>query len=187
VKIAFIGTHGVGKTTLCFDLAGTLKRHDLSVDIVKEVARECPLPINKATTLDAQLWILHTQCAREIAACSRFPVVICDRAVIDNYAYLVASAGRRTCLEPMIREWMVSYDLLIKVPIWRPPTFDGLRDTDRTFQKHVDRIVDSLLCEFGLSCLKLDPARRRSWISTIVQRLGVGERPCQLDLFHAEE
>ncbi len=29
MKIAFIGTHGVGKTTLCFELAAALKRLDL--------------------------------------------------------------------------------------------------------------------------------------------------------------
>ena len=28
LKIAFVGTHGVGKTTLCFDLAAHLKRLD---------------------------------------------------------------------------------------------------------------------------------------------------------------
>ena len=44
LKVAFVGTHGVGKTTLCFDLASQLKRLDLGVDLVKEVARRCPLP-----------------------------------------------------------------------------------------------------------------------------------------------
>ena len=44
MKVAFIGTHGVGKTTLCYDLAALLKRRDLNVDVVKEVARlsRCP-------------------------------------------------------------------------------------------------------------------------------------------------
>ncbi|GAF77081.1 unnamed protein product, partial [marine sediment metagenome] len=32
VKIAFIGTHGVGKTTLCYDLAAALKKEGLAVD-----------------------------------------------------------------------------------------------------------------------------------------------------------
>jgi len=49
VKIAFIGTHGVGKTTLCYDLAAVLKRRGLDTDIVKEVARLSPLPINRKT------------------------------------------------------------------------------------------------------------------------------------------
>ena len=72
MKIAFIGTHGVGKTTLCYELAAALKRLDLSVDLVKEVARDCPLPINRETTDDAQNWILHTQVAREIALSNAF-------------------------------------------------------------------------------------------------------------------
>ena len=54
MKIAFIGTHGVGKTTLCYELAGVLKRQNVHVDIVKEVARLSPLPINQKTSLDAQ-------------------------------------------------------------------------------------------------------------------------------------
>ena len=67
MKIAFMGTHGVGKTTLCFELVAALKRLDRSVDVVKEVARRCPLPINRETTRAAQLWILHNQIAEEIA------------------------------------------------------------------------------------------------------------------------
>ena len=39
MKVAFIGTHGVGKTTLCYDLAAALKKRDLTVEIVREVAR----------------------------------------------------------------------------------------------------------------------------------------------------
>jgi molybdopterin-guanine dinucleotide biosynthesis protein len=54
VKVAFIGSHGVGKTTLCYDLASLLKRQGVNVDIVKEVARLSPLPINRQTSLDAQ-------------------------------------------------------------------------------------------------------------------------------------
>ena len=72
MKLAFIGSHGVGKTTLCFDLASKLKRLDLNVDIVREVARHCPLPINQETTLDAQAWILHSQVAWESRVAARF-------------------------------------------------------------------------------------------------------------------
>jgi len=67
-KIAFIGSHGVGKTTLCYGLAARLKARDVSLDIVGEVARRCPLPINRATTTAAQAWILHTQIAEELLA-----------------------------------------------------------------------------------------------------------------------
>jgi hypothetical protein len=80
VKIAFIGTHGVGKTTLCYDLAAALKRQGVHVDMVKEVARLSPLPINRQTSLDAQTWILTTQIAEEIRSCAHHQVVVCDRS-----------------------------------------------------------------------------------------------------------
>ena len=37
MKLAFIGTHGTGKTTLCYDLTAGLKRQGLNADMVKEV------------------------------------------------------------------------------------------------------------------------------------------------------
>ena len=73
-KIAFIGTHGVGKTTLCYDLAAALKKQGLGVDIVKEVARLSPLPINRQTSLEAQLWILTTQIAEEIRSAAKVAI-----------------------------------------------------------------------------------------------------------------
>ena len=81
------------------DVAARLKRLDLGVDLVKEVARSCPLPINRDTTLEAQSWILHTQIADEIVAGSRGGYVLCDRSVIDNYAYLIAAAGTQPDLD----------------------------------------------------------------------------------------
>ena len=63
MKVAFIGSHGVGKTTLCFELAALLKKRDRIVEMVREVARFCPLPINRETTIAAQSWILHTEIA----------------------------------------------------------------------------------------------------------------------------
>ena len=131
LKVAFVGTHGVGKTTLCFDLAAQLKRLDLGVDIVKEVARRCPLPINEGTTYDAQAWILHTQIAEEIAATAEYEVVICDRSVLDNYAYLVARVGRRAEFDPLVGEWVRGYDALFKVPVLDAPSFDGTRAVSR--------------------------------------------------------
>ena len=41
-KLAFIGSHGVGKTTLCYGLAARLKVRDVSLDVVGEIARRCP-------------------------------------------------------------------------------------------------------------------------------------------------
>lgn len=163
MKTAFIGSHGVGKTTLCFDLAAALKRQGLSVDIVKEVARLSPLPINRKTSLDAQTWILTTQIAEEIRSASQHQVVVCDRSVLDNYAYLVLACGRQRWLERLINHWMRSYDLLFKVPVSGEAAPDGVRDTDDFFIRSIDQLVDGLLQEKRVPHERLPSGDREAW------------------------
>jgi thymidylate kinase len=171
LKIAFIGTHGVGKTTLCYDVGAVLKKKGLHVDLVKEVARLSPLPINRKTSLEAQLWILTTQIAEEIRSAAQHEVVICDRSVLDNYAYLVFAAGRQRWLEPLVNRWMKSYDLLFKVPISGGAAADGVRDTDEFFMRQIDRLVDELVAERGLACERLAEGQREAWGETVRERV----------------
>ncbi len=166
-KLAFIGTHGVGKTTLCYDLGAILKKRGLHVDLVKEVARLSPLPINRKTSLEAQLWILTTQIAEEIRSAAHHEVVVCDRSVLDNYAYLVFAAGRQRWLEPLVNRWMKTYDLLFKVPLSGAAQADGVRDTDDFFMRAIDRLVDQLLEEKRLPHERLAEGQRDDWIETV--------------------
>ncbi len=171
MKIAFIGTHGVGKTTLCYDLAALLKRHDVQVDMVKEVARLCPLPINRQTSVEAQTWILMTQVTEEIRSASHHQVVVCDRSVLDNYAYLVLACGRSRWLESVVNHWMKTYDLLFKVPISGAASADGFRDTDEFFMRSVDQLVDALLAEKRIPHEVLPATRRESWVDVVKRRV----------------
>ena len=113
MKIALIGSHGVGKTTLCFELAARLKRRNIDVEIVREVARRCPLPINQGTTVEAQQWILHGQMMMEIEAAAAHDAVLCDRSVLDNYCYMVHSGGGSKAWERLLDEWLETY-----YPVW---------------------------------------------------------------------
>jgi nicotinamide riboside kinase len=182
-RIAFVGSHGVGKTTLCYELAAHLKRLDLGVELVKEVARRCPLPINEETTLAAQTWILHTQVAEEIAASAQFEVVVCDRSVLDNYAYLVARSGRQPALDALVGEWIAGYDALFKVPVTSAPSFDGTRAVGRAFQLEIDRTIDRLVEAFGVRVVTLDPRDRSVWMATVVHELALPLEPTQRELF----
>lgn len=183
LKLAFVGTHGVGKTTLCYDLAAQLKRLDLGVELVKEVARRCPLPINEETTLDAQAWILHTQIAEELEASARYEAVICDRSVLDNYAYLVARVGRRKDLDELVGSWIRGYNALFKVPVVGVPSFDGMRAVSRGFQIEIDETIDRLLLDFDVPVTRLDQNARDSWVSVVMDSLGLPKHPPQIDLF----
>ncbi len=184
MKIAFIGTHGVGKTTLCFELAACLKRLDISVDVVKEVARHCPLPINRDTTAGAQEWILHTQVAREIELTHLYEAIVCDRSVLDNYAYMVHASGRQDHLEPFLREWLGTYTQLVRVPVVQAPSFDGTRDTSVEFQMGVDALIADLLEEWSVPNLRLDPLGRDEWIPNVLRAIKLPPHAPQLDLFN---
>lgn len=167
MKLAFIGTHGVGKTTLCYDLASVLKRQGLNIDMVKEVARLSPLPINRKTSMEAQLWILMSQVAEEIRSSAHHEVVICDRSVLDNYAYMTFACGRQKAIERFVDYWMKSYDLLFKVPISGTAAADGVRDTDEFFMRSIDQLVDTLLAEKKIPHERLPEGQRDTWISIV--------------------
>src|SRR5262245_31527471 len=167
LKIAFIGTHGVGKTTLCYGLAARLKARDVVLEIVHEVARRCPLPINERTSLAAQSWILHTQISDELIASARHPVVICDRSVLDNYVHLLPAGRRAPAIDVLIEWWLSTYSRLIYVPIVSAPLADGMRSTDVAFQQAVDeRLLEELEAR-GLDALKLEPAARERWLDIV--------------------
>jgi len=168
VKIAFIGSHGVGKTTLCYDLAAALKRTGANVDIVKEVARLSPLPINRQTSLEAQTWILMTQVAEEIRSAALADLVLCDRSVLDNYAYLALACGRQVELERFVEYWLGTYQILVKVPVAGTPAADGVRDTDERFVRSIDELVDGMLAEKGVPHERLDPAAREGWTAHVL-------------------
>jgi nicotinamide riboside kinase len=183
MKVAFIGTHGVGKTTLCYDLAAALKKRDLTVELVREVARECPLPINRDTTLKAQSWILHTQIAWELQAEAKADVVFCDRAVLDNFCYMrraFAGAPDEAVLEALVRSWTATYDALFKVPIVGDPRFDGVRDTDLAFQREIDGAIEQTLAAWDVPHVALDPDRRDEWGALVLDVLLLRLKPQEL-------
>jgi nicotinamide riboside kinase len=181
-KIAFIGTHGVGKTTLCYGLAAKLKARDVVLEVVHEVARRCPLPINQATSVAAQSWILHTQIAEELVASARHPVVVCDRSALDNYVYLLLSRGAQPDLDHLVDSWMQTYALLIFVPVVGVPSADGVRALDPAFQLAVQERLRSELHARALPVVELSVQRREHWLDDCAELVWKRLQPPQLSL-----
>lgn len=182
-KTAFIGAHGVGKTTLVYGLAARLKARDVGLEVVVEVARRCPLPINEDTTIAAQSWILHTQIADELAATARYPVVLCDRSVLDNYVYLLVSHGPDDALEGLVRRWLPSYDLLVHVPsVEGMVRGDGMRATDRAFRETIEQRLKRELAQRRIPTLDLEPEDRDGWIDRVERRVMQLLEPPQMEL-----
>jgi len=185
LKLALIGTHGVGKTTLAYEVCSLLKKADYNVELVTEVARRSPFPVNEGTTLEGQLWILHAQIAAELEAAARAPHVICDRAVLDNYGYLVNKFGRQPQLETWLSWWMDSYSLLVAVPPMAdgiPP--DGFRSENLEFQHRIHDLIEELLDEppfqkLNDRVLRLDRRDRRVWGEIIFASAAPRIRPAE--------
>lgn len=155
VKLALIGTHGAGKTTIAYEVCSLLKRAGENVELVREVARRSPFPVNADTTLEGQLWILHTQIAAELEASHNARNVVCDRSILDNYCYLVNKFGRQPELEQWLLWWMKSYDLLAGIsPFAEPIIRDGFRSEDRAFQSRIDELLKHLLEQAPFDALR---------------------------------
>ena len=150
MKIAFIGTHGTGKTALCHGLAQWLISKNKRVSMVTEIARlakRAGLPINEETTIRSQKWIILTQIAKEVEEEKESDFIVCDRGIIDNYAYLTHKFGNQQDLDPLIEQHLKSYDFLFKVPVYYPLQFDGVRTMNQDFQKEIDQEIDKVLNE----------------------------------------
>ncbi len=147
-KVALVGTHGVNKTTLAYELAGVLKRRGRTVELLTEIARECPLPLNERGTPEAYQWIIARQIQLEIEKAPRAEILVCDRAVLDNFAYYARRFREVNetyqALYTYCHYWMKTYDLLVRLPIIYPLTSDGFRSTDVEFQKEIDALCDKL-------------------------------------------
>jgi nicotinamide riboside kinase len=149
-KIAFIGSHGVRKTAAVASFAATLSRVGRSWELVKEVVRHSPLGINEGATPEAQLWVLVTQVQQELELARRADVLITDRSVVDNFAYLLRAADGADpfCVEPLLRCWSRTYDLLVRLlpdVTLRP---DGIRSTNDAFRDDIERRLDEIVPAF---------------------------------------
>jgi GTPase SAR1 family protein len=107
-KIGIVGSKKVGKTTLANLLVGYLKSIGNDTDLVDEVAKRCPLPINKDTSIEASLWILGNQIASEMMMADK-AIIVCDRTAIDVYPFAKLSNLNRANELEMLKKTVVSY------------------------------------------------------------------------------
>ena len=142
IKIAVIGAHSTGKTSMCKQLKKWLEQQGLHVKLVSEIARKCPYPLNEKTSLQAQQWVFDKQVEAEKkhADCD---VLICDRSVLDNYAYLHYVEGEHEEFFSNIKEHLGSYDALLVTRINHHLAIedDGFRSMDKEFRREIQSII----------------------------------------------
>ena len=164
-KFAFVGAHGVGKTTLVAAVGKWINANGCAAETTPEVPRlicemvQDPTFFRRGnTSLLKQTAILLAQMAVEHAPASAHGnALLCDRAVLDHWAYTkhlfqddLAEAQLEEPLEHFVRLHCASYRLLIHIPIEFAPEDDGTREDHVVFQKDIDRLILNLLDSWNL-------------------------------------
>ncbi len=146
-KVAFIGSHGIRKTTAAHGFANAMQRAGRSVEYGREVVRDNPLGINEGATGEAQLWVLVSQIRQELTLAPKAEVLVLDRGVMDNYAYYLRACGGddRFAVTPLVEEWSRTYDLVIRLHPDVDLSSDGVRSTSDEFRLEVEGILDAHL------------------------------------------
>ncbi len=153
MKIALIGTHGTGKTTITYDIITNLKKEGYNSDLLQEVARNCPLPINESTTKESQEWIIYSQYTKELELERKNQILICDRSVIDGYVYYRNKFGKNNILERFVKEKSKTYKEIFRVPInGNLLKADGFRSTDKLFQQRINEEFNVVIKELKIEC-----------------------------------
>ena len=176
-KIAFVGTHGVGKTTLVEELRKAL---DLSEDnVIEETAARVfkmgetdpALKINQGATLEAQLKIIGMQIEEEqqkeenLRAFNGSPalgkLLLCDRTAFDAIVYTHARTFRddkylyARNIAPHLFDWVArsvtNYDLVFYLPISFPLASSDVRPGDQVFQEEMDAYIQDLFIRHRLA------------------------------------
>ena len=148
MKIAIIGTHSTGKTTLINKLAEKINNQGFKTAILFELSRKCPYPVNEKTSYKAQTWIQNQHLKQENNINHHDKILICDRATIDNFAYFEQAVPKKN-----IKNWearavdhMKSYDLVLKTrKLNIQAKNDGFRTTDEEFRTKIDEKIKKLI------------------------------------------
>src|SRR5215218_6842774 len=146
-KIAFIGSHGIRKTSALLAFAAEVQRAGRSVELGREVVRDNPLGINEGATGEAQLWVLVSQVRQELELARKADILATDRGVMDNYAYYLRACGGVDEFDafPLVRRWSRTYDLVVRLLPDVALQADGVRSTNDAFRDEVEAILDAVL------------------------------------------
>jgi predicted ATPase len=166
-KVAFSGCHSTGKTTLMNEVAEKIrKKYGFHVEIVSEVARNCPYPINKVATPQAEQWIFYHQILAENTAAVNLKVsgkkglVLSDRTIFDTLAYSFNQRKRDKKEGKDVEAWswvfnfyndsleelLPYYNLIFVTQPWSESLVkdDGLRDTDSTWRDEISEAFEGM-------------------------------------------
>ncbi|MEO6323258.1 MAG: ATP-binding protein [Thermoanaerobaculia bacterium] len=165
-RIAFVGAHGTGKTTLARAVAEKLQEAGIAAPVVPEVPRWICSKANdpvffrreKNSPLRQVLLLLGQPVFETALLQSRSAWLLCDRSLLDHWAYTrllfrdeLLREGVTELLDEFVSSYTRTYDYMFYVPIEFAPLDDGTREGDDRFQEQVDSEIRQLLGAYRLA------------------------------------
>lgn len=158
IRLAIIGAHGVGKTTLKNSHLNNLSDSHGTVLSVKDIARLCPFNVGKISNLKAQNWILQNQIAIEKLFYFNDSSVIFDGCSLSHLAYYKYWGGNLKKYIDRIKKSIEIFDKIILLPPNKDFLIDdGLRPTNVKFQTDIHNIILKFLEDFNVKYELLNP------------------------------
>ena len=178
IRIAIVGSHSTGKSTLCRALAEVFRARGLrchappepiSILAAKGTYRD---PVQLALSLVAEHF-------RRFAAPDS-DIVLLDRSLLDCQAYLRADDMGGPAVYDLIDALMPSYcarlDLIMYLPIEFAVVPDGRRPLSESYRAGIDAEIKNIAAAQGIAMIEVrgTPAQRlgRAW-AAIEERLVV--------------
>lgn len=159
LKIACIGAHGTGKTTLMSLLEARLLLEGHTVTRVSSVTRDLKnLGIDFSETNNdlSQILSFSAHYIRLKHFASEFDFLLSDRSVFDDLAYIRTDSRFDRDLGDRLTRWIFSsfsdfWDIVFYLPIKTEIEDDDVRSVKRSYQYAVDYQVQQLVEELKTS------------------------------------
>jgi nicotinamide riboside kinase len=163
-RIAIVGTHSTGKSTLIEDLKEKLSPTLSDFYFIKQVNRECHkygLKINEEANDLTQLYIAAND-LKQIVEAPQDKTVISDRCILDTYVYTL-SMWKKGKVSEMVLDSISTLlgNCLSKYThlIWLRPEFevvpDGVRSVDEEWREELDSDFEGYLKFIKLETCKI--------------------------------
>jgi len=156
IKIAFIGSHGTGKSSAASHLGAVLKQNNpaKSIKIIEENVREVSRLVGgKINTPEFQKLCMVQHLTQEFSAEQLYDVVICDRSAVDTLIYgLVYNLKLPSEYFSLAINHLNTFHKIYFVRPDSPGAYianDNFRDTNIEIRAEVDKEFERLLKLWG--------------------------------------
>ncbi len=164
MKIAIVGAHGSGKSTIITSVYSELKKEGVRVALAPEVARSSLFLAAKEITPKMQMDLFGRQISCEMTNSRNCDLLLCDRSLFDILMYTriffednIEAISYTQSMSAFCVHYKETYDhIFITSKLYCPETIeDEIRPKNRGLQEKASSEIKNLLDEFEVNYTNL--------------------------------